>query len=83
MPSYLCKCKTRIDYTQIPATCSYHLVEDAAAEVQHDLITYNASWNESTEVLRCPSCGRLWVFWDGMSNAPTEYKCEGLDNRAP
>ncbi len=83
MPSYLCKCLTRIDYTEIPASSSYHLVADAAAQVDEDLITYNATWTESTEVLRCPSCHRLWVFWDGMGQAPSEYLLVGVDDREP
>jgi len=82
MPSYLCKCNTRIDYTEIPAAASYHLVEDGAAEVQEDL-THKVSWTESTEALRCPACDRFWVFWSGMSQAPTEYESKGIDDRPP
>ena len=83
MPSYLCKCQTRIDYTEIPADASYHLVADSAAEVDDDLTTYNATWSQSTEVLRCLTCDRLWVFWSGMNQPPTEYQCLGVDKRGP
>lgn len=83
MPSYLCRCQKRIDYTEIPAASSYYLVADEAAEVQDDLVTYVANWTESTNVLRCPSCDRLWVFWNGMGGVPTEYESRGLDERDP
>lgn len=83
MPSYLCKCQHRIDYSEIPAEASYHLVADLDAEVDDDLVTYNATWTAAAEVLRCPSCGRLWVFWNGMNQAPTEYELRGVDDRQP
>ena len=81
MPSYLCRCQTWINYTNIPAECSYHLIQDAAAEVQDDLLTYTFDMKDSSEVLRCPTCDRLWVFWNGMGRDPTEYECKGLDER--
>ncbi len=83
MSSYLCKCDTRMDFTNIPADCSYHLVSDIAAEVQNDLLTYTFDINDSSEVLKCPSCGRLWVFLNGMAYAPTEYEYKGIDQRTP
>lgn len=24
-------------------------------------------------MLICPKCKRLWLFWDGFNNKPTEY----------
>jgi len=27
----------------------------------------------TNDFVKCPSCGRLWVFWDKKSNMPTEY----------
>jgi hypothetical protein len=79
MPSYLCKCDARIDYTAIPAPCSYFLIEDRAADVEQDLITWRTE--NALNVLKCPDCGRLWIFWDGMQNAPTEYRYVGVDPR--
>jgi hypothetical protein len=81
MPSYLCKCNKRIDYTSIPADPSYQLVADKDVVVQDDIVTCNATWSEATQVLRCPYCGRLWVFWDGFHKAPTEYLNVGVDTR--
>jgi hypothetical protein len=81
MPGYLCKCDVRMDYTEIPAACSYYLVEDAAVDIQEDITTHQAAWTDLKNVLRCPACGRLWIFWNGMALAPTEYECRGVDDR--
>lgn len=81
MPSYLCKCNKRIDYTNIPAPPSYHLVADADVEVQDDIVTNNATWSKAIQVLRCHYCDRMWIFWDGFHNSPTEYVNAGVDTR--
>lgn len=81
MPSYLCKCDRRIDYTEIPAPTSYHLVHDEDVEVDEDIVTRHATWTEAVQVLRCPFCDRLWVFWQGFGNSPTEYVNAGVDRR--
>ena len=81
MPSYLCKCNKRIDYTTIPAESSYHLLADEDVEIEEDIVTRNAAWSRAVQVLRCPNCDRLWVFWDGFHEAPTEYFNAGQDTR--
>lgn len=81
MPSYRCNCDKWISYTSIPADPSYHLVAEKDVVVQDDIDTCNATWSESKQVLRCPYCDRLWVFWDGFHNAPTEYVSAGVDTR--
>jgi len=30
-------------------------------------------YNEMQHMLLCPKCGRLWVYWHGISKAPTAY----------
>lgn len=81
MPSYLCRCNTWIDYTDIPSENSYHLVKDVDVEVEDEIVTNYASWLKATQVLCCPSCERLWIFWAGMADAPVEYLCVGVDER--
>ncbi|GMU25073.1 MAG: hypothetical protein AMXMBFR13_51440 [Phycisphaerae bacterium] len=83
MPSYLCKCSKRIDYTKIPADASYHLVADEDVDILEDIVTHTAQWQKGIQVLRCPQCDRLWVFWQGFGSAPTEYVNAGIDERPP
>lgn len=82
MPSFLCRCGIRIDYTRIPADSAYQLVEDTKIDVENDS-KYLARWEEATQVLECADCKRLWIFWNGMANSPTEYVNKGIDDRAP
>ena len=56
VPSYLCKCNQRIDFTSIPAETSYHLVADEDVDVQEDVVTHNATWTKSIQV---PAVSRL------------------------
>lgn len=82
MPSYLCKCGTRIDYTDIPAAASYKVIGDADVDVDDELDMSFRS-DRSKEALLCANCGRFWIFWNGFHNPPTEYMDCGVDSRDP
>jgi hypothetical protein len=71
-----------MDYTTIPAEASYELINDLDIDADEQLNGI-AKWSKSVQVLRCSQCDRLWVFWQGMSEAPTEYLSQGVDIRPP
>ena len=67
MATLLCKCNTilRDDDPDL----SYLVLSNREFDVDESPI---ALLGKTKQLWRCPTCGRLWVFWEDVA-APTEY----------
>jgi hypothetical protein len=67
MPKVLCSCDNVINCSEIPCEDEYLLI----SEVEYDKLPHPLDSGElvklATLVVRCPSCQRLIVFWDGLT----------------
>jgi hypothetical protein len=36
-------------------------------------------YQQMNSFLKCPQCERLWIFWHGYNNHPTEYMKKELN----
>ncbi|MFO0697362.1 MAG: hypothetical protein U0230_27540 [Polyangiales bacterium] len=73
MPSILCTCGTKISYSEIPCPSEWSLVSAKDIDGFADSVSVDELYLKSIIVLKCASCGRLWVYWNGFSAIPTEY----------
>ena len=72
MPKLLCRCDQVISFSAIPDEHSWWLISDVEFDSFVGMVDAEAVFRVGRHVLRCPQCGRLWVFWDKTS-PPTEY----------
>ena len=73
MPSIICTCKTIIDYGYIPCNEEWLIISDAKFDKFSGMIDTGNIYRSMDHLLKCPTCGNLWVFWNGFQNAPTGY----------
>jgi hypothetical protein len=84
-----CRCGRIFSDASIPCNEEYHLLSDVTFDdVCKDVIRLvnedrdvevdvgYAILNASKYVYKCPYCGRLIVFWDGLEQKPRFYKPE-------
>jgi len=73
MPSHQCRCGHRISYGEIPAKDEWLFLPDAEFERFKGSVDAEAVYRAMRSFLKCPSCGRLWMFWRGFDEAPQEF----------
>ena len=89
MATIRCRCGGMFSNGAIPCAYEYHALPDVAIEGLVDKIIILAGEAEDvvTEIVyslvsaatyfyKCPHCGRLIVFWDGLENIPSFYEPE-------
>ena len=74
MPSIACGCGRRIDFGAVPNPDEWLLISDVAYDAVSGSVDAEDLYRKSVHMLRCPSCDRIWIFWDGFSGAPKEYQ---------
>ena len=78
MPSIKCRCDEVIHYGEIPCPHEWLLISDVAFSHLSGEVNAEEVYREMTSALRCPRCGRLWIFWAGYTGEPAEYVPEEL-----
>lgn len=73
MPHLTCQCGTTLRYGEIPCEIEWLLLRDTDFDKLPAAVETEALYRQSNSLLRCPMCARLWVFWEGFQNPPTEY----------
>ncbi|MGI2032187.1 hypothetical protein ACRQ1B_07305 [Rhizobium panacihumi] len=73
MPSIACKCGERLRYGDIPNPIEWLLIADTDFDEVTGPVDAESLYQKATHMLKCPSCRRLWVYWDGFREAPTCY----------
>ena len=81
MPSINCKCGKKLGYGEIPNSIEWLMISDEAYDKYSGEIDSELLYKEMKSFLKCPNCGRLWVFWDGFQSSPTVYNCD--DTKQP
>ncbi len=76
MPALACTCGHRIGYGQLPCADEWLLIADTAFDGLTGAIETDDLYRRMDHLLKCPACGRLWVFWDGFDKPPTGYARE-------
>ncbi len=73
MPAIRCKCGEVLRYGEIPNPIEWLFISDTAYDTLSGAIDAEFLYGQMKSFLRCPVCKRLWVFWDGFDNDPSEY----------
>lgn len=68
-----CRCGHLIDYGVIPCPEEWLFVADDVFDRFSGATDVDEIYRAMRSFLKCPACGRLWVFWDGFSQPPEEY----------
>ena len=73
MPSIKCRCSEVLRFGDIPNPIEWLLISDVdfdgfAGQVDAELL-----YRSMKHLLRCPRCGRLWIFWNGFAAQPEAY----------
>jgi acetone carboxylase gamma subunit len=95
MSTFRCRCGKTFADTEIPCAYEYSLVPDTAFERLTEAIIQACQPRNDAEaqvpfllssagipVYRCPHCGRLLVFWDGLQRVPLFYQPELSEGRS-
>jgi len=61
-----------LSFSEIPCSIAWRIISDVAFEKFSGQVDAEEIYLATEKVLRCPRCGRLWVFW-GPDNRPQEY----------
>lgn len=73
MPSVECVCGYRIGYGTIPCDDEYLFIADTSYDEFSGEVDAEKLYAAMRSFLKCPECGRLWVFWKGYGVPATEY----------
>ena len=73
MPKIICQCGEILSYSTIPCSIEYKFISDVDYDEYTEKIDAEELYKKMKSFLKCPRCNRLWIFWDGYKNKPTEY----------
>lgn len=76
MPSNICKCGEKLTYGEIPNPIEWLTISDKNYDSYEGKVDSENLYEEMKSILRCPSCDRLWIFWDGFEANPVCYTPE-------
>jgi hypothetical protein len=67
-------CGHQIKYGEIPCRDQLLLISDEAFDQFSGSVDAEEIYRAMLPVLKCPNCGRLWVFWEGFARPASVYK---------
>lgn len=73
MPKYTCKCGESLRFGEIPCSIEWKIVSDQKFDQFSGMVDAEEIYSAMDSLLKCPNCGRVWIFWDGFKSAPQEY----------
>lgn len=73
MPKMLCTCGEVLRWGEIPNPIEWLMIADGDFDRFRGPVEAEEIYRAMTHLLRCPRCGRIWVFWEGFAAAPEEY----------
>ena len=73
MPAIKCKCGETLRYGEIPNPIEWLFISDTEYDRLSGALDAEFLYRQMRSLLRCPICKRLWVFWNGFDNDPSEY----------
>lgn len=77
MAKLRCVCNTAIQTSgPIPNELEWKILSDVEFDRFEGQIDSEEIYLASSSMFRCPTCDRLWIFWNGMDKPPLCYKPE-------
>jgi len=73
VPKMLCKCVTILYYGDIPCKLEYKFISDVDYDKYEGSIDSEKLYIDMKSFFKCTDCNRLWVFWNGFDEKPSEY----------
>ena len=73
MPGMLCRCAESLRYGEIPNRIEWLVISDVEYDRFSGSVDAEELYRAMKSILKCPKCGRLWIFWEGFSQPPAEY----------
>jgi len=73
MPKFLCECGEALSYSEIPCKIEYKFISDVDYDQFQGEINAEDLYIQMKSFIECQNCKRLWVFWNGYQERPTQY----------
>jgi hypothetical protein len=73
---FLCACGDQIHtsgYVPHPYGWLLFADQDIPEGAWKGNVGFKELYDRATHAFKCPTCGRLWVFWDGFEGEPQRY----------
>lgn len=82
MAKFRCVCATIIQTSgEIPNPLEWKMMSDSKFEAFDGLVDAEEIYRACDSFFRCPTCGRLWVFWNGVDEEPQCYAPERIADK--
>ena len=79
MSKIQCLCLTSIPTSgEIPNPLEWKVLADSKFDEFEGSVDAEDIYRECGSIFRCPTCGRLWVFWDDLGGNPQCYLPEPI-----
>jgi hypothetical protein len=77
MAKWVCRCGEQLTSSGgIPHPYQWMLTSDQDFESFSGTVEAEDIYRNATQAFRCPSCGRLHIFWRGWDGEPSVYVLE-------
>jgi hypothetical protein len=73
MPKLVCKCNYVIGLSDIPSPHQFLMISDTDYDKINKRLDRATLYQMMTLVVKCPNCGRLHVFWEGVDTPQSIY----------
>jgi len=73
MPSITCGCGEILRYGEIPCQNEWLLISDVEFDKFSGKVEAEEVYQAMKSLIKCPSCGAVWIFWNGFQVEPQEY----------
>ena len=81
MPKLRCDCDTIINYGNIPAADEWLLISDIDFDQFSEEVNAEKLYHRFVHMLKCPTCQRLHIYWNGFTKSPTTYLVGDMDHK--
>jgi hypothetical protein len=84
MAKFRCYCDTIIQTSGlIPNPNEWKGLSDQQFDEWDGQIDVEEIYRAATSFFKCPTCGRLWFYWNGFEHDPVCHRPEDLDASGP
>lgn len=78
MPKIRCNCDNIISYSQVPNPNEWLMISDVEYDSYDSGTSLGELYGNMKSILKCDTCGGLWIYWNGFDNEPTFYLPEAV-----
>jgi len=73
MSGFICKCGNVIKFREIPHPNEWLFISEKEFDKHIEEQNEESLYNKMKSMFECPSCKRIWFFWDGFDEHPIPY----------